>query len=151
MRYSVLENLFVLFGGKIVLRHGAARHHQEEDAPHARTNLRRQPGDFIDLVNVAAGHGGQKLRLHADALRFLQRLHGYVERSGYASEAVVGCSVGAVQADGHAGHAALPKLADDALRQEGRSAGTDVGAQSQLNTAAEEGKKIRPLERIATG
>src|SRR5947209_4995465 len=56
-----------------------------------------------------------------------------------------------IQTDRHPCNSALLELVDGLTSKKRRCAGANVGAQPQRNTAAEEGEKIRPLQRIAPG
>ena len=67
------------------------------------------------LMGVVAGDGGVDLHGHAQILQIAEASNGGIECAGNAAESVVGQGVGAIQADGHAPHAAIDDHAGNLL------------------------------------
>ena len=95
--------------------HAAADRHQHEDVQRISAEVQRHLVDGIELLVVVLGDGGVDLDRHAGAAQQLERRDAAVECALDLAEAVVGGSVGAVEAHRDALEADIDDPLGDAL------------------------------------
>ncbi len=134
-----------LFGGDI---HAATYRHQQEGVQRVRSERLRQFEHLRKLMGIVAGDGGVDLHRHAQILQIAEAGNGGIEGSGNAAETIVGKRIRAVQADGHALHAAIDDHARDVLGHQ-RAIRGQRHPQTLVRAITRQLKNIRTEERFA--
>ena len=142
------EGLFVLFDCKLILFNGTAGDDEEDEVPHARMHVGRNPAEFGQMPYVAPRHDRLGLRLETYAARVAKRADGDVEHPrGRLSRR----AIRPVEADGHARNAAIVEGVNGMRRQKRRHGRSHSSAKSYAHAVPEQVKKVGPPERIAAG